>query len=97
MLRSLRKTSLKNYTRTYDNIWKITTGQRDDRATVFLIDYPFFTEHYKMIAIDLSKQPAIDPDPRANQQINFPGNLDWAGDTTMLPLFKKQNKLIWVF
>ena len=29
-----------------------------------------------MIAIDLSKQQALDTDPRAIQQINFTGNLD---------------------
>ena len=33
-----------------------------------------------MIAVDLSKQPALDADPRANQQINFTANLDRAGN-----------------
>ena len=36
-----------------------------------------------MIAIDLSKQQALDAGPRAIQQINFTANLDRAGDTTM--------------
>ena len=36
-----------------------------------------------MIAIDLSKQQALDVDPRAIQQINFTVNLDRAGNTTM--------------
>ena len=36
-----------------------------------------------MIAIDLSKQQALDGDPRAIQQINFTANLDRAGNTTM--------------
>ena len=36
-----------------------------------------------MIAIDLSKQQALDVDPRAIQQINFKVNLDRAGNTTM--------------
>ena len=36
-----------------------------------------------MIAIDLSKQQALDADPRAIQQINFTANLDRAGKTTM--------------
>ena len=36
-----------------------------------------------MIAIDLSKQEALDAHPRAIQQINFTANLDRAGDTTM--------------
>ena len=36
-----------------------------------------------MIAIDLSKLQALDTDPKAIQQINFTGNLDRAGNTTM--------------
>ena len=36
-----------------------------------------------MIAIDLSKQQALDADPRAIQQINFTANLDRDGNTTM--------------
>ena len=36
-----------------------------------------------MIAIDLSKQQALDADPRVIQQINFTGNLDRAGNTTI--------------
>ena len=34
-----------------------------------------------MIAVDLSKQQALDADPRANPQINFTANLDTAGNT----------------
>ena len=34
-----------------------------------------------MIAIDLSKQQALDADPRAIQQINFTANLDRGGNT----------------
>ena len=34
-----------------------------------------------MIAVDLSRQQALDTDPRAIQQINFTANLDRAGNT----------------
>ena len=34
---------------------------------------------YKMIAVDLNKQKALDADPKAIQQINFTANLDRAG------------------
>ena len=37
-----------------------------------------------MVAIDLSKQQALDADPRAIQQINFTAILDRAGNTTNL-------------
>ena len=62
--------------KTYQNIRKIATGQGDDCTSGCLLDYPYFKENYKMIAVDLSKQQALDVDPRAIQQINFTGNLD---------------------
>ena len=41
-----------------------------------------------MIAVDLSKQPALDSDPRAIQQINFTANVDRAGNTRICFTFK---------
>ena len=61
---------------TYDNIWKIATGQGDDYITGCLREYNYFKNHYKMIAIDLSKQQAFVADPKAIQPINFTGNLE---------------------
>ena len=52
---------VKSDTRTYDNIWRIATGQGDDHATGCLLDYNYFSKH-KMIAIDLIKQQALDAD-----------------------------------
>ena len=37
------------------------------------MDYAYFKENYKLIAVDLSKQKALDADPRAIQQIVFQG------------------------
>ena len=54
-------------TKTYKNIRKIATGQGDDYTTGCLLDYSYFKENYKMIAIDLSKQQVLDADPRAIQ------------------------------
>ena len=45
-------------------------------TTEFLLDYNYFKENYKLIAIDLSKQQKLDADPKAIQQINFTGNLE---------------------
>ena len=42
-----------------------------------------------MIAIDLSKQQALDADQRAIQQINFTPNLDRTGNTTMFFIIEK--------
>ena len=36
-----------------------------------------------MIAVDLSKQQALDVDPRANQQIDITANIDRAGNTSI--------------
>ena len=80
-------------TKTYENIRKIAIGQGDDYTTGCLLDYPYLKDHYKMIAIDLSKQQALDADPRAIQQINFTANLDREGNTTMSLSLKKQKKL----
>ena len=54
---------MKSDLRTYDNIHKIATCQGDDCTTGSLLDYNYF-KHYKMIAIELSKQQAIDTDPK---------------------------------
>ena len=51
--------------KTYENIRKIASGQGDDYTTGCLLDYSYFKENYRMIAIDLSKQQALDADPRA--------------------------------
>ena len=69
---------MKNSKVTYENIRKIATGQGDDYTTGCLLDYPYFMDTCKMISVDLSKQQALDPDPRAIQQINFTANLDRA-------------------
>ena len=61
---------------TCENIRKIVTGQGDDYTNGCLLDYPYFKDTYKMIAVDLSKQQALDADPRAIQQINFAANLE---------------------
>ena len=45
---------VKNYLKTYDRIWKIATGQRDDYTTSFLVNYSYFRGYYKIITIDLS-------------------------------------------
>ena len=73
---------INNMTKTYENIRKIATGQGDDYTTGYFLDYPYFKNHYKMIPIALSKQQALDADPRAIQQINFTANLDRNGNTT---------------
>ena len=53
---------INNDIKTYGNIRNIATDQEDDYTTGCLLDYPYFKENYKMIALDLSKQQALDAD-----------------------------------
>ena len=85
---------IKNNKVTYDNIRKIATGYGDDYTTGCLLDYPYFTDTYKMIAVDLSKQQALDADPRAIQQINFTANLDRAGNTRVYFILEEAKETI---
>ena len=85
---------IKNNKITYDNIRKIATGQGDDYTTGCLLDYPYFADTYEMIAVDLSKQQALDADPRAIQQINFTTNLDRAGNTRVYFILEEAKETI---
>ena len=83
--------------KTYENIRKIATGQGDDYTTGCLLDYSYFKDYYKMIAIDLSKQQVHDADPRAIQQTNFTANLDRAGNTTVFLIIEEANQTARLF
>ena len=85
---------IKNNKVTYENIRKIATGQGDDYTTGCLLDYPYFKDSYKMIAVDLSKQQALDADPRVIQQINFTANLDKAGNTRIYFILEEAKETI---
>ena len=52
---------VRNDIKTYENI-KIATGHADDYNTFCLLDYPYFKK--MLTAIDLSKQQALDADPK---------------------------------
>ena len=60
----------------YDKIRKIATEKGDDYTTGCLLDYQYFKNHFKLIAVDFSKQKELDADPRAIQQIEFYEMLD---------------------
>ena len=85
---------IRNNKVTYENIRKIATGQGDDYTTGCLLDYSYFMDTYKMIAVDLSKQQALDADPKAMQQINFTANLDRAGNTRVYFILEEAKEII---
>ena len=79
---------------TYESIRKIATGKEDDHTTGCLLDYPYFKDIYKMIAVDLSKQQALDADTRAIQQINFTANLDKTGNTKIFFILEEAKETV---
>ena len=85
---------IKNNKVTYENIRKIAKDQGDDYTTGCLLDYSYFMDTYKMIAVDLSKQQALDDDLRAIQQINFTANLDRAGNTRVFFILEEAKETI---
>ena len=84
-------------TRTQEYIRKFARGQVDDYTTGCLLDYPYFENHYKMIAIDLSKKQALDADPKAIQQINLQQIQTGMEIQQCFLLLTKQKKLFWNF
>ena len=78
---------------TYENIRKITIGQGDDYTTGCLLDYTYF----KMTAIDLSTQQALDADPKAIQQINLTANLDRDGNTRFYFILEETKETVFEF
>ena len=55
----------------YRELTKVMTGKGEDNTTGSLFDFNYFNKHYKLVAVDLSKQKELDADPRAIQQIEF--------------------------
>ena len=88
---------LKNDKVTYENIRKIAIGRGGDYTVDCLLDYIYFKNYCKMIAVNLSKQQALDADPKAIQQVNFTANLDRAGNTRLYFIREEAKETIFEF
>ena len=55
----------------YRELTKVMIAKGEDNTTGSLFDINYFNKHYKLVAVDLSKQKELDADPRAIQQIEF--------------------------
>ena len=55
----------------YRELTKVMIGKGEDNTTRSLFDFNYFNKHYKLVAVDLSKQKELDADPREIQQIEF--------------------------
>ena len=70
-------------------------GKGEDYTTVSLLDYNYFDKHYKLVALDLSKQKEFDADPRAIQQIEFKYMLET--NSTISWVLEKSKEIILEF
>ena len=67
----------------------IEMSKNDDYTTGNLLDYEYFKDHYKLIAIDLSKKIELE-NPDLKQQINFTGRLEENNARMFFIIEKKQ-------
>ena len=85
--------SVKNKEEAYEAI--IEMSKNNDYTTGNLLDYEYFKGHYKLIAIDLSKQIELE-NPNLKQQINFIGRLE-ENNATMFYIFEKKEETTFDF
>ena len=79
--------SLKNEEEAYEKI--IEMSNNNDYTTGNLLDFAYFKENYKLIAVDLSKQTKL----KDSQQINFIGKLENQDNgATMLFIIEKSEE-----
>ena len=99
MIKTFLISQLYNDLRKYDNIQKIAVGQEDYYSTGCLLDHSYFNNYFKMIEIDLSKQQALEADPRTIQQINFTRNLEKNATIffTILDFSQGTVKVLWIY
>ena len=71
----------------------IDTSRNNEYTTGNLLDYDYFKNYYKLIAIDLSKQQALQENEDLIQQINFIGKLEEAANVFII-IEKKENTIL---
>ena len=80
----------------YRELKKVMTGKGQGYTTGSLLDYDYFKKHYKLVAVDLSKQKELHADPRAIQQIETNSTIYWVLEKikeTILEFYKGTVKL----
>ena len=71
----------------------IDISRNNEYTTGNLLDYDYFEKHYKLIAIDLSKQQVLQENEDLIQQINFIGRLENAANVFII-IEKKENTIL---
>ena len=72
--------------KTYEEIRNLTTGKDEDYTTGCFLDYGYIKNHFRLIAVDLSRQKKLDAYPKAIQQIEFVEQLEKLGVMPMLQM-----------
>ena len=85
---------IKHEEEAYEKI--IEMGRNNDYGTGNLLDYEYFSKHYKLIAIDLRKQIEL-KDLDLKQQINFIGKLERNEEATMFFIIEKSEETTFEF
>ena len=85
---------MKNKEENYEKI--IEMSKNNDYTTVNLLDYDYFSKHYKLIAIDLSRQIELE-NSDLKQQINFVGKLEEDNGATMFFIIEKSEETTFEF
>ena len=70
----------------------IDVSRNNEFTTGILLDYDYFKKHYKLIAIDLSKQ-VLQENKDLIEQINFIGRLEEAANVFII-IEKKENTIL---
>ena len=71
----------------------IDISRNNEYTTGNLLDYDYFKKHYKLIAIDLSKQQVLQENEDLIQPINFIGKLEEAANVFIM-IEKKENTIL---
>ena len=71
----------------------IDISRNNEYTTGNLLDYDYFKKHFKLIAIDLSKQQVLQENEDLIQQINFIGKLEEAANAFII-IGKKENIIL---
>ena len=83
--------TIKSEEEAYEKI--IDISRNNEYTTGNLLDYDYFKKHYKLIAIDLSKQQVLQENEDLIQQINFIGRVEEAANVFIIILFYYYNLL----
>ena len=70
----------------YEEIRKSTTRQGEDYTAGCLIDQDYIKNHYRLIAVDLSRKKELDAYPKVIQKLDFAGELKTQMAMTMLQM-----------